>query len=217
MKQWRTNRNSPGEGEICHDSLQSKLARTRTEVLPIGQRSKDGASGVNTLKGDVVAAPVDLKLLLLQGEEGDQGADSDGAGEGGRSDAERMLINFPIKCSGYHSLVVLGPPAQVAPLDVVVKEKADGDSGPDIGQVVGSPEKSTNQENRNVDVAENPVLLAEEVEGDGQNSADGETPQKAIVDGTRTEHLPGTESTPKDGSGEESVISRASKMTLLRR
>lgn len=81
----------------------------------------------------------------------------------------RMVINmgFPIERSGYHSLVVLGPPAQIAPLDVVVEEKSDGDSGPDIGQVVGSPDKSTNQENRNVDVAENPVLLAEEVEGDG--------------------------------------------------
>ena len=81
-------RKRPGRGGICHDGLQSKLARTRTEVLSIGQRSKDGASGINTLKGDVVTTPVDLKVLLLQGEESDQGADGNGTGEGGRGDAE---------------------------------------------------------------------------------------------------------------------------------
>jgi hypothetical protein len=51
-----------------------------------------------------------------------------------------------------------------------------------------------------VEVGENLELLAEEVEGDGQDSTQRETPQEAIVDGTRTEHLLGTESTPEDGS-----------------
>ena len=66
-------------------------------------------------------------------------------------------------------------------------------------------------------VGENLVLLAKEVEGDGQNSADGETPQKAVVDGTRTEHLLWTKSAPKDGSSEKCVVSRASEVILLRR
>ena len=125
-------------------------------------------------------------------------------------------MEFAIRRSGGCSLVVLGPPAQVALPDVVIEDVGDGDGGPRIGQVVGSPNKSTDQENWNVDVGENLELLAKEVEGDGQNSADGETPQKAIVDGTRTEHPLGTKSTPKDRSGEESVVSGASEVILLR-
>ena len=47
-----------------------------------------------------------------------------------------------------------------------------------------------------MEVGEDLELLAEEVEGDGQDSAQRETPQEAIVDGTRTEHLLGAGSTP---------------------
>jgi len=125
-------------------------------------------------------------------------------------------MEFAIRRSGGRSLVVLRPPAQVALSDVVVEDVGDGDGGPNIGQVERSPNKSTGQENWNVDVGENLELLAKEVEGDGQNSAEGETPQKAIVDGTRTEHSLGTKSTPKDRSGEESVVSGASEVILLR-
>lgn len=68
-----------------------------------------------------------------------------------------------------------------------------------------------------MDVGERLILIAKEVEGDGENSTDQETPQKAIVDGARTEHSLGTESTPKDGSGKESVIPGASEVVLLPR
>ena len=45
--------------------LQLKLAGTRTEVLSVGQRLQDGASGVDTREGDTVTAPVDFNALLL--------------------------------------------------------------------------------------------------------------------------------------------------------
>jgi hypothetical protein len=75
--------------------FQLKLARTRTEVLSVSQRLKDGASGVDTHKGDAVTAPVDCNVLLLQGEEDDQGAHGDGAREGGGGDAEGLLAQSP--------------------------------------------------------------------------------------------------------------------------
>ena len=59
------------------------------------------------------------------------------------------------------------------------------------------------------------MLIAKEVEGDGQKCTDEETPQKSIVDGTSTEHPLGTKSTPKDGSSKESVVPGASEVVLL--
>ena len=186
-------------------------------MLSIGHRPEDGPLTVNTRKGDAVAAPVDLNTLLLQGEEHDQGGNSDGAGEGCGGDAERGLISmdFTIRRNGGHSLVVLGPPGQETPPEEVVEKVGDGDTGPNVGHVVRSPDKSTDQENGYVEVGENLELLAKEVEGDRQNGADEETPQEAIVDGTSTEHPLGTESTPKDGSGEERVVSGTSEVILL--
>ena len=67
-----------------------------------------------------------------------------------------------------------------------------------------------------MEIGEDPELLAKEVEGNREYSAQRETPQEAIVDGTRTEHLFLTESTPWDGSGEKYVVSRRSKVVLLR-
>ena len=48
----------------------------------VGQRPKDGTSSVNTLEGESVTGPVELDILLLQSKEGNQGTNSDGAGEG---------------------------------------------------------------------------------------------------------------------------------------
>jgi hypothetical protein len=62
--------------------LQLKLAGTRTEVLSVGHRLKDGASTVDTREWYVVTAPVDFDALLLQGEEDDQSGNGDCAGEG---------------------------------------------------------------------------------------------------------------------------------------
>lgn len=182
-----------------------------------GHRLKDGASGVNTRKWEVITAPIDLDTLFLQGEEGDQGGNSDTARESSGGDAERQLISmeFATRNSRGHSLVVLGPPGQIIPLDVVVKKDGDWDGRPNVAHVVRSPDKSTDQENWNVEVGENPEFFAKEVEGYGQRSTDRETPQKAVVDGTGTEHPLGTESAPKNGSGEESVVSGASEMILL--
>ena len=115
-------------------------------MLSIGQRLEDGASSVNACVGDTVTAPVDFKTLSFQGKEDDQGANSDGAGEARGCDAERgslSVMRQAIGRSGGHSLVVLGPPGQEMPPDVVVKDEGDGDGGPDVGHVVRSPVKST--------------------------------------------------------------------------
>ena len=66
-----------------------------------------------------------------------------------------------------------------------------------------------------MEVGENFELLAKEVEGDGENSADRETPQETVVDGTNAKHLHGAESTPKDRSGEERVVPWAGEVILL--
>lgn len=100
---------------------------------------------------------------------------------------------------------------------MVVEEDGDGNGGPNVRHVVRSPGKSTDQQNWNVGVGESLMLIAKEVEGDGQKSTDEETPQKTIIDGTGTEHPLGTKSTPKDGSGKESVVPGASEVVLLAR
>jgi len=66
-----------------------------------------------------------------------------------------------------------------------------------------------------VEVGEDLELPAKEVEGDRQNGADEEAPQEVVIDGTSTEHPLGTESTPKDGSGEENVVSGTNEVILL--
>ena len=101
------------------------------------------------------------------------------------------------------------------PPDIVVEDVGDRDGGPNVPHVVRSPDKSTNQEDGNVEIGENPELPAKEVEGDGQDGTNEETPQETVVDGPRTEHLLGTECSPKDGSGEERVVPRASEVILL--
>jgi hypothetical protein len=58
---------------------------------------------------------------------------------------------------------------------VVVEDVGDRDGGLNIGRVVRCPGGSTKQEGRNVEVGEALELLAEEVEGDGQDSTQRET------------------------------------------
>lgn len=86
--------NHTGEGGKCYNSSQLKLARTGSKVLPIRQRIEDGTSGVDTLEREVVTAPVDLDTLLLQGEESDQGGNSDATGESSGGDAEKHFISM---------------------------------------------------------------------------------------------------------------------------
>ena len=126
-----------------------------------------------------------------------------------------ISIEFVIRRSRGHSLVVLGPPAQVTPSNIIVEDVGDRDGRPNVAHVVRSPDESTDQEDGNVKVGEKLVFLAKEVEGNGQDGTDEETPQEAVVDGTVTEHLLRTESTPKNGSGEKCVVSGASEMILL--
>ena len=64
-------------------------------MLPIGQRLQDRTSPVDTDERDTVTAPVDFNALLLQGEEDDQGAHGDGAGECGGGDAESLSAQNP--------------------------------------------------------------------------------------------------------------------------
>ena len=66
-----------------------------------------------------------------------------------------------------------------------------------------------------MEVGEDLELLAEEVEGDRQDSTQRETPQEAIVDGTRTKHLFRTESAPEDGSRVKLAAHGTSEVILL--
>ena len=45
--------------------------------------------------------------------------------------------------------------------DIIVEDVGDWHGGPNVGQVIRSPNKSTNQEDRNVEVGENLELLSE--------------------------------------------------------
>jgi hypothetical protein len=169
-EQRRRNRNY-AEGGIYNGGLQLKFARTGTEVLSIGQRLQDRArvSTVDTREGDVVTAPVDFNALVLQGED-DQSGNGDAAVEGSGGDAEGLSAQNSQSGVGGYSLVVLGPPPQVTSPDVVVEDVGDRDGGPNIGHVVRCPAESTTQEEGNVEVGKDLELLAEEVEGDGQDS-----------------------------------------------
>jgi len=67
-------------------------------MLPLGQLLEGRALFVNTRTGDGVADPLNLNTLLLQGEKDDHGANSDGAGEGRRGDAEGVIsTKLPIR------------------------------------------------------------------------------------------------------------------------
>ena len=76
--------NTKTAGKITCDS---ELPDTRTEVLALRENLEPRASGVETLKGQVVATPAKFDTLLLQSKEGNQSANGNGAGEGGCSDA----------------------------------------------------------------------------------------------------------------------------------
>ena len=61
------------------------------------------------------------------------------------------------------------------------------------------------------------VTLAAKIEDERQDKPDQETPDKTVVNGTRSEHTLGTERTPQDGSGKERVYTWASEPILLMR
>ena len=114
-----------------------------------------------------------------------------------------------------HSLVVLGPPSEEPPPNVVIEEKAQRNTSPSVGQVVRSPDYASRQKYGDVEVPEEPEAPSEEVEGDGQNSSNQETPQETVIDCTRTVHLLGTEGAPENGSGKEGVGTRTGEPILL--
>lgn len=77
-------------------------------MSPIRHHSENGTCGINTREREIVTVPVDLDTLLLQSEKGDQGRNSDAAGESSGGDAEKQFISmeFAIRYGGDHSLVV---------------------------------------------------------------------------------------------------------------
>lgn len=114
-----------------------------------------------------------------------------------------------------YSLVVLGPPSEETPPNVVVEDKGERNTSPRVGQVVGGPDETTIQEYGRVEVLKGLDVLAEEVEWYWQEGANEETPQEDVVDGTGAVHFLGTEGTPKDGSGEEGVNPGTGEPILL--
>jgi hypothetical protein len=83
----RRSRNC-AEGRIYDGGLKLKLARTRTEVLSVGQRLQDGTrvKTVDTRAGNAVTAPVDFNALFLE-VYNDRSGDSEGGDEGSGGDA----------------------------------------------------------------------------------------------------------------------------------
>ena len=119
--------------------------------------------------------------------------------------------------SGEHLLVILGPPAEESFLDVVVEQPSDGECGPNVRQVIRSPNEPAVQKDWCMEGLKNLPPPAEEVERNREDGANKETPQKAVIDGTCAENLLRPESTPENGSGKESVDTRAGEMMLLPR
>jgi len=66
-----------------------------------------------------------------------------------------------------HSLVVLGPPSQEPPPNVVIEQKRQRDPSPGVRQIVGSIDYTSSQKDGDVEVPEEPESHSEEVEGDG--------------------------------------------------
>jgi hypothetical protein len=62
--------------------ISSKLSRARPKVLSGSQHLENGSGGIDARKRDAIIHPVKLNILLLKDKNGNQGADSDGAGEG---------------------------------------------------------------------------------------------------------------------------------------
>ena len=116
-----------------------------------------------------------------------------------------------------YSLVILRPPSNEPPLDVVVEHESKRNASPSVRQIVRGPKKAPIEEHGSVEVLEEFRPLAEVVERDRHEGPDEEKPQEGIVDGTGTVHLLGTESTPQNGSGEERVDAGAGKPIFLGR
>jgi hypothetical protein len=80
------------ERRIYDGSLQLKLARTRTKVLSVGQRLKDGGAmvpAVDTRDEDAVTAPVEFNAIFPD-EGNNQSGDSDCGVKGSGGDAESL-------------------------------------------------------------------------------------------------------------------------------
>ena len=71
------------------------------------------------------------------------------------------------------------------------------------------------QQDGDVEVSENLPLLAQEVERDREDDADGETPQQTVVHCTGAEHHLWSKGAPEDGSGKVIVDGRTGKVVLL--
>ena len=181
----------------------SELSRPWTEVGSRGDRVEDTPSSITTLERQSVPSPVDLDTLPLHGKEHHKGGNGDTTRECGASDAERKqrLAKLGEREGTEHVLVVLRPPTEESPLNVVVEQPTNGDSGPNVRQVIRSPHGTTIQEGRDIKVPENLPRPAKKVERNREEGANEETPQEAVVDGTRTEHLLGPKGTPEDGRG----------------
>jgi len=130
----------------------------------------------------------------LNTEENDDGGDTNGSGP---------------RSAKY--VVVLGPASQVASLEPDHGHETNRDLRPDIGHVVRSPGESAIDDSDGVNLTQ-PLLLRElasdEVKNWRHNKANGEADEEKSVESTLAEDLVRAESTPKHGSGEESVVSR---------
>ena len=99
----------------------SELSRPWTEVSS-RDRVEDTPSSVTTLERESVSPPVDFGTLPLHGKEHHKGGNGDSTRECGGSGADRRQTVKKVKREGMgHILVVLRPPTEESPLNVVVE------------------------------------------------------------------------------------------------
>ena len=72
--------------------MRLELANSRTEVLAFNEGLESWTCVVEAFEWQLVAAPADFNTPLLQGEEDDQGRNSDGTRKRGGGDAKMKMI-----------------------------------------------------------------------------------------------------------------------------
>jgi hypothetical protein len=178
------------------NSHEQYLPRTRAKELSLRQLESRASSTFATHARHIVTPPIKANVTrVLHTEEDDNGRNTDGS-----------------RPRSAEHVVVLGPTSQVASLEPDHGNETNRDLRPDVSHVVGSPGESAVDDGDGVDLTK-PLLLGEGasdvVEDWRHNKTYREANEEKSVQSTLAEDLVRTQSTPKHGSSEESVVSRA--------
>lgn len=155
---------------------------------------------IRTHADNVISPPVNLNSGPLKCKEGDNGRNGDTTVERGRQD-----------------VVVLLPPRKIVLPDIDLEEVGNRDRRPGVRQVVWCPVKRARKQDGNVNGANELVIgpsLGKEIEWNGQESTDEESPEEDVVRSITSVHPGGAQSSPDDRGGEEGGRSGAVELGL---